>query len=284
MAQSYYSSAYGPASSNSLDPNNGFYSPAQQPSFYSNRPSLDPDGRPDVAGSIGGGVGGTIGGDSSASGAGGPAFGGQITVQNWWNAFTPWTGMEGEPPLLEELGINFDHILQKSLTVMNPLKSVDPHIMDDADLAGPLVFCFVFASFLLLSGKPQFSYIYGVALVGSISMYALLNLMSESGIDAHRTASVLGYCILPLVFLSAFSVILSLDGMIGYILSSVSVMWCSYSASSIFASVLQLSHQRFLVAYPVGLLYTAFSLFIFEDKSRPNEREDLYNNSVAQEV
>lgn len=116
-----------------------------------------------------------------------------------------------------------------------------------------------------------------------MSMYALLNLMSESGIDAHRTASVLGYCILPLVFLSAFSVILSLEcvdflffpfssaffrqervlmdrfvmhsGMLGYILSSVSVMWCSYAASSIFASVLQLSHQRFLVAYPVGLLY-----------------------------
>ena len=48
------------------------------------------------------------------------------------------------------MGINFDHILAKSLTVLNPLKQVDPHIMDDADLAGPLVFCFVFASFLLL--------------------------------------------------------------------------------------------------------------------------------------
>ncbi|BGP15334.1 hypothetical protein JCM10213_005264 [Rhodosporidiobolus nylandii] len=261
---SYYSSyPSAPSSSSaSLDPNNlGFYTPAQQPSFYSGRPSLDPDARPDVAGSIGGGAGA----GESVGGAGTP-FGGQIVVQNWWNAFTPWTGMEGEPPLLEELGINFDHILQKSLTVMNPLRSVDPHIMDDADLAGPLVFCFVFASFLLLSGKPQFSYIYGVALVGSMSMYALLNLMSESGIDAYRTASVLGYCILPLVFLSAFSVVARLDGMIGYILSSISVCWCSYSASSIFASVLQLSHQRFLVAYPVGLLYTAFSLFIFEVK------------------
>ncbi|GAA5977689.1 hypothetical protein JCM11641_001379 [Rhodosporidiobolus odoratus] len=259
---SYYS-AYpsAPSSSNQqLDPNNlGFYSPAQQPSFYQGRPSLDPDARPDVAGAIGGGT-------STGGAALGSAFGGQITVQNWYNAFTPWTGMEGEPPLLEELGINFDHILQKSLTVMNPLRSVDPHIMDDADLAGPLVFCFVFASFLLLSGKPQFSYIYGVALVGSMSVYALLNLMSESGIDAHRTASVLGYCILPLVFLSAFSVVARLDGMLGYILSSISVLWCSYSASSIFASVLQLSAQRFLVGYPVGLLYTAFSLFIFEVK------------------
>lgn len=33
---------------------------------------------------------------------------------------------------------------------MNPLGTIDAHIMDDADLAGPLVFCSVFASFLLL--------------------------------------------------------------------------------------------------------------------------------------
>lgn len=39
---------------------------------------------------------------------------------------------------------------------MNPLRSVDPRIMDDADLAGPLVFCFVFASFLLLVRLPAF--------------------------------------------------------------------------------------------------------------------------------
>ncbi|POY73780.1 hypothetical protein BMF94_3320 [Rhodotorula taiwanensis] len=266
---SYYSSqspvgAVG--SSSSLDPNMAFYA-AEQPSFYSNRPSMDPDGRPDISGAIGGngtGVNAVSGGISN-----GPVFGGgQIVVQNWWNAFTPWTGMDGEPPLLQELGINFDHILQKSLTVMNPIRKVDPHIMDDADLAGPLLFCLVFASFLLLSGKPQFSYIYGVALIGSVSMYALLNLMSESGINAYRTASVLGYGLIPLVFLSMFSVVLSLDGMVGYILSAASVIWSSYAASSIFAATLQLSHQRFLVAYPVGLLYSAFSLFIFEVKKQ----------------
>jgi hypothetical protein len=115
MSQSYYSSSYGhppsTSSSSSLDPNSsqqqqqhGFYSPAQQPSFYSNRPSLDPDGvsgRGDVAGAIGGNIGGGAGVAAGGGAAGGPAFGGQITVQNWWNAFTPWTGMEGEPPLLE---------------------------------------------------------------------------------------------------------------------------------------------------------------------------------------
>ncbi len=49
-----------------------------------------------------------------------------------------------------ELGINPSHIVQKSLTVLNPLSRVDANIMDDADLAGPFVFCFAFAFVLLL--------------------------------------------------------------------------------------------------------------------------------------
>jgi hypothetical protein len=48
-----------------------------------------------------------------------------------------------------ELGINFLHIRAKSLTVLNPFRRVDEHIMDDADLAGPLLFYFCFATSLL---------------------------------------------------------------------------------------------------------------------------------------
>lgn len=49
-----------------------------------------------------------------------------------------------------EIGINPSHILAKSLTVLNPLRRPAPDIMDDADLAGPFVFCFGFALVLLL--------------------------------------------------------------------------------------------------------------------------------------
>ena len=70
-----------------------------------------------------------------------------------------------EPPLLEELGVNFGHIRTKvtsfkrsiheqTLTVLNPLKSVNQHIMDDTDLAGPIIFCLLFATFLLLVTSP----------------------------------------------------------------------------------------------------------------------------------
>ena len=48
-----------------------------------------------------------------------------------------------------ELGINFSHIRAKSMAVLNPLSRVDERIMDDADLAGPLLFFLCFGTFLL---------------------------------------------------------------------------------------------------------------------------------------
>ncbi|TKC50778.1 hypothetical protein EI555_018736 [Monodon monoceros] len=72
-------------------------------------------------------------------------------------AYTPTTpqpfygnNFEDEPPLLEELGINFDHIWQKTLTVLHPLKVADGSIMNETDLAGPMVFCLAFGATLLL--------------------------------------------------------------------------------------------------------------------------------------
>ncbi|OBZ68248.1 Protein YIPF5 [Grifola frondosa] len=159
-----------------------------------------------------------------------PGYGGNIQpAGGWWTAFGTG-GFEGEPPLLEELGINFSHIRAKSLAVLNPLGRVDEHIMDDADLAGPLLFFFCFGTFLLF------------------------------GIDAYRVVSVLGYCLLPMVGVGALSVMVTLDGMLGYVLSTLSILWCTYAALGIFVAVLRMSDQRLLVAYPVGLLYGCFAL------------------------
>lgn len=38
---------------------------------------------------------------AGGGGAGAGGMGGSIVVVNWWNAFTPWSGSEGEVPLLE---------------------------------------------------------------------------------------------------------------------------------------------------------------------------------------
>lgn len=167
---------------------------------------------------------------------------------------------DNEPPLLEELGFNFDHIWQKTLSVLNPLKETDSHIMDDTDLAGPLLFCLAFGGFLLLHGKIQFGYIYGYSALGCLAMYIVLNLMSMTGVSPGTVVSVLGYCLLPMVLLSGVSLILSLQGMMGSVLTAVTIGWCSVASSKLFVTSLAMDSQQPLVAYPCALLYGVFAL------------------------
>lgn len=169
--------------------------------------------------------------------------------------------LEDEPPLLEELGINPESIVQKTLTVMNPFRKIhDPIILQDSDLAGPLVFCMAFGGFLLLSGKLSFGHIYGIGLLGCIALYGLLNMMSMTGVDLGVVVSVLGYCILPMVAVAGVNVLISLQGTLGMILVGAAVVWCAISSSKLFVTALSMHHQQPLVAYPCALLYGVFAL------------------------
>jgi hypothetical protein len=184
----------------------------------------------------------------------------------------PFTGMSSsqstdpyadEPPLLEELGINFDQIRLKTLAVLNPFRSTDASILHDSDLAGPLVFCLAFGCFLLVSGKVHFGYIYGFGGLGCVSIYMLLNLMSSPNIpiSISCTVSVLGYCLLPMVVLSGLSMVISLKtAIIGTVCALLAIFWCALSASKLFVIALSLHNQQALVAYPCALLYGVFAL------------------------
>lgn len=169
-------------------------------------------------------------------------------------------GFEDEPPLLEELGINFDHIYQKTLAVLNPFTVTDKSVVNETDLTGPLCFCLALGATLLLGGKVSFGYIYGISGLGVVAMYALLNIMSMSGVTVGCVASIIGYCILPMVFLSITSIVFSLKGLLGIILSVLTVSWCSLSASKLFVCGLEMDSQQLLVAYPCALLYGVFAL------------------------
>ncbi|XP_077983780.1 protein YIPF5-like [Glandiceps talaboti] len=167
---------------------------------------------------------------------------------------------EDEPPLLEELGINFEHIYQKTLSVMNPFRDTDPAAIHDCDLAGPLVFAIMFGASLLLAGKVHFGYIYGIGGVGCLAMWMLLNMMSLTGVSLSCIISVLGYCLLPMVFLSTFAILFSLQGLMGNVVAMAAILWCSLSASKLFVTALAMDAQQLLVAYPCALLYGVFAL------------------------
>ncbi|XP_043194887.1 protein YIPF5-like, partial [Amphibalanus amphitrite] len=82
-----------------------------------------------------------------------PAYSGSLLTPDPVSGY-PEDGSGGqfdqEPPLLEELGINPDHILQKTLSALNPFRQTNAEILQDTDLAGPLAFCLAFGGFLLL--------------------------------------------------------------------------------------------------------------------------------------
>merc|ERR1712179_263905 len=162
--------------------------------------------------------------------------------------------------LLEELGINPDHIMQKTLTVLNPFRATDASVAGDSDLAGPIVFAVAFGSFIMFSGKLYFNYIYGIGLLGCIAIYCLLNLMSLSGVSIGCVVSVLGYCLLPLVGLSGISILFSLSGLLGNVVAGMAICWCTVSASKLFVTALEMKQQQLLVASPCFLLYGVFAL------------------------
>mmetsp|Transcript_8435 Transcript_8435/g.20663 ORF Transcript_8435/g.20663 Transcript_8435/m.20663 type:complete len:296 (-) Transcript_8435:274-1161(-) len=165
-----------------------------------------------------------------------------------------------EPPLLEELGINPEHIFKRIKSVLL-FQKLDHDLLVDCDMCGPLVIALALGFCLLFSGKIHFGYIYGLGITGCLGTYLLLNLMSQKeAIDVFRTASILGYGLLPVVGLAAISIIFSLRGTLGTILSPLCIIWCTATASRFFETALLMHHQRYLVAYPICLLYTCFVL------------------------
>ncbi|KAI1322875.1 Yip1-domain-containing protein [Xylariaceae sp. FL0255] len=275
--------------------------PAQNLQFYPSTYSPGVPSQPGAAQGYGYGAPPPAGPSSFGGFGGAPGVSGRMGEQGglrtgWIAAFST-EGYDGEPPLLEELGVNFSHIQMKTLAVLNPFARIDQHIMDDSDLAGPILFFIAFGTFLLLSGKVHFGYIYGVALIGSICLHTILSLMasdgSESPTPSHsapaygqgpgypgipsagghdgkgvvsntltfpRSASVLGYCLLPLVAVSSIGVLVPMDTPIGYVLTVAAIMWCTTSASAMFCAVGRMRQMRVLVAYPLALFYVGFGI------------------------
>lgn len=182
--------------------------------------------------------------------------------------------------------------------MLNPFAHIDQHLMDDSDLYGALLYIVLYGTFLLLSGKVFYGYIYGVAVFGTVALHLILSLMSPAldtasaialanaanaadptNYDPHlkpdagdavghfsatltfpRSASVLGYCFLPLVLTSLLGILLPMDTLFGYLLTTAAVGWCTYSSSGMFCAVARMRGMRGLVAYPLALFYVVFGI------------------------
>lgn len=172
--------------------------------------------------------------------------------------------------MLDELEIYPERIWEKSVAVLNPfyagLEGNPDYLFKESDLAGPIAFCLALAACLFVSGnKAQFGYIYGLCVISVILMYLLITLMtnsSENYVSLSGVASILGYSILPIVWLSLIGIVFPLNSAVGMVLACMSIFLATAASSRIFCLMTGDQNQRLLIAYPCGLVYVIFTLLV----------------------
>jgi len=167
-----------------------------------------------------------------------------------------------EPPLLEELGIHLSDIVLKTKAVVLPFMKQTQTVQntnddDDDDLVGPLALALLLGFELLLLRKLTFGTIYGFGLAGCAGVTVLCNLMATQAVSFWKVTSILGYSLLPLNALAALTLVLPLTRPVA---SIVAVVWSTTASTRLLEVQCQMRSQRYLLAYPIALLYTAFCM------------------------
>merc|ERR1712157_42173 len=127
----------------------------------------------------------------------------------------------------------------------------DEHLMDDDDLAGPLVFALLLGGELLLSAKIHFGYVYGFGMFAWLGMSLVLNLMTppDKPISTWTVLSILGYCLLPVNLLALVNVFVRIKTLkvAGTVSACIVIFWCTLSSMRLFEK-LGMRNQRYLIA------------------------------------
>ena len=220
---------------------------------------------------------------SGAASSGNRGFRGKVS----WSG-----GFPDEPPLLEELGVDFSQIARRAKSAMNPLPSRKKHTREtskDDDLAGPLVVFGLIATLHALQGKGHYGYILGWSAIASgLTCWLLNQLTAQNNNDAgenlslSRTASVIGYNATSILFLSVVKAFVHSEGSSNGSKSSsgggslsgttnsfgilafacVCILQASSKSSGLFLHGMGQCGEgkRLVVFYPMVLLYSLYAL------------------------
>ncbi|KAL7717718.1 Protein YIPF [Entamoeba marina] len=156
-----------------------------------------------------------------------------------------------EPPLLEELGIDFKLILKRIIMRLNPMSSIDSC---ESDVIGSLFFGLLLGFGILLNGKFRFGYVFGFTFVGSLAEYFVLNLIANKDIAYFLVLTNLGYSSYPLVLLTFSS--LFLPAYIQLYIAIFAIVWSTFASSRLFTIIQEIK------TYPLALYFILFVLLV----------------------
>lgn len=173
----------------------------------------------------------------------------------------PVGSVEDEAPLLDELGVDPRRIFEKAWRAALPWRAPAPDLLEDRDLAGPLLFHLLFGALLALRGRSCFRYLYSFNVVSVLVLHFVFALMSPRDVDLSHTASIFGYGALPLVPLAALSLFVE-DAHLEAALALAAGAACTAIATRMYTRVFGLGDRVPLVAVPVFLFYAMFLFLV----------------------
>ncbi|KAF8109014.1 hypothetical protein N665_0104s0320 [Sinapis alba] len=195
-----------------------------------------------------------------------PAFTGAMSSSSSFNnRGSSSASFEDEEPLLDELGIHPEQIWNKTRSILNPFR-INQTVHKDSDLSGPIFLYLALCLFQLLAGKIQFGVILGWIVVASIFLYAVFNMLAgrSGNLNLHTCTSLVGYCLLPVVVLSAVSLFVPQGvGVVRFVVAGLFVLWSTRACSSLVVSLADGGEEhRGLISYACFLIYCLFSLLV----------------------
>jgi protein YIPF5/7 len=92
-------------------------------------------------------------------------------------------------------------------------------------------------------------------------MSEILNLMSPAAVSFWTVTSILGHALTPVNFLAAVKILLfSWGSALVWVWAVWTVVWSTTASTRLLEIGCGMEHQRYLLAYPIALLNSAFIL------------------------
>lgn len=160
------------------------------------------------------------------------------------------------------MDIDITKIKHKFIAILTQRGFGENGIAQYDDINGPILVFILFGICLTLKGRLEFGNIYGFGLTGCLGIYMIINLLSKRGqyVEFYTCASNLGYSLLPFCFLATLSIFSDLNNPLGMILSALVVAWSTITATRLFEYGLEMQDKKYLIAYPIVLFYSVFTL------------------------
>jgi len=95
-----------------------------------------------------------------------------------------------------------------------------------------------------------------------MGIYFIINLLSKRNqyVELYKTASILGYSLMPFTLLALLSIFIELNNIAGGVVSILMIVWSTATATRYFEYGLDMEDKKYLIAYPISLFYFVFML------------------------